>query len=164
MRNLFVCVGNVKMKINLLAVGKIKENFFSQAILEYQKRISRFCNLNIVEVAEAPPSKSVTEQVHEESAKLQNLAKGFVIALDSRGQLLTSENFAELLDKQMSQGSSEFTILIGGSNGLSDELKDRADFVLSFSKMTFPHQLFRVMVIEQIYRALSINAGLPYHK
>jgi len=152
------------MKINLVAVGKIKDKFFVDAISEYQKRITRFCNLNIIEVAEAPPAKSVTEQILEESNRLQNACKGFVIALDSGGAHLSSEGLAEFLDKQMSKGASEFSFVIGGSNGLGDEIKAKADFILSFSKLTFPHQLFRVMALEQIYRALSINAGLPYHK
>lgn len=152
------------MKINLVAVGKIKEKYFSQAVAEYQKRISRFCELSIIEVAEAQPSKSDQEQVRDESARLQGKAKGFVVAFDGGGTELTSNELAGLLDRQMSNGCNEFTFLIGGSNGLNDELKTHADFVLSFGKPTFPHQLFRVMAVEQIYRALAINAGLPYHK
>ncbi len=152
------------MKITLVAVGKIKEKFFVDAIKEYEKRLSRFCNFSVVEVAESLPSKSCQEQIEEENKRLLEKCKGCVVAFDLKGEHLTSEQFADFFDKTMSNGQSEFTFLIGGSNGLGEELRKKVDKKLAFSKLTFPHQLFRVMAVEQIYRALTINAGLPYHK
>lgn len=152
------------MKINLVTIGKVKEKFFVDAIKEYEKRLTRFCKFGIVELAEASPKKSIQEQIEEENERLWQKAKGYVVALDSRGKQLKSEEFAKFFDEQSLKGQSEFSILIGGSNGLGEQLKSKCDFVMSFSKMTFPHQLFRILVVEQIYRAMTINANLPYHK
>jgi 23S rRNA (pseudouridine1915-N3)-methyltransferase len=152
------------MKINVVAVGKIKDKHFEQAVLEYAKMLSRFCDLNIREVAEAAPSKTCAEQLADEGARILQCLSGYVVALDKDGENLSSEQFAALLDKKATEGQSAFTFVIGGSNGLCQSVKARADIILSFGAMTFPHRLFRVMLLEQIYRALSINAGLPYHK
>lgn len=152
------------MRINIVAVGRLKEKYFADAVAEYSKRISAYCDFSVAEVAPAPPAKSPAEQRETESAALFAKAKGYVIALDGRGKKLSSEGLAELIDSKCSSGVSEFSFLIGGSHGLNDDVPQKADFTLSFGEMTFPHQLFRVMLAEQIYRALAINAGTPYHK
>lgn len=152
------------MKINIIAIGKIKEKFFSDAIAEYVKRASRYADVKVVELADAPPSKTPEEQRKIESDLLLCKAKGFVVAMDMRGKELSSEGLAELIKSKCTLGESEFSFLIGGSQGHTEELRQRADMLLSFGKNTFPHQLFRVMLSEQIYRALCINAGTPYHK
>ncbi len=152
------------MKINIVAIGKIKEKYFSDAIAEYVKRCSRYADVKVIELPDAPPSKSAEEQKYIESNLLLSKAKGYVIAMDMRGKQLTSEGFADLIKTKCADGVSEFSFLIGGSHGHTDELRAKADMILSFSQGTFPHQLFRVMLCEQVYRALSINAGTPYHK
>lgn len=152
------------MKINIIAIGKIKEKYFSDAIAEYVKRASRYADVKVVELADAPPSKTPEEQRKIESDLLLCKAKGFVVAMDMRGKELSSEGLAELIKSKCTLGESEFSFLIGGSHGHTEELRQRTDMLLSFGKNTFPHQLFRVMLSEQIYRALCINAGTPYHK
>lgn len=152
------------MKINIIAIGKIKEKYFSDAIAEYVKRASRYADVKVVELADAPPSKTPEEQRKIESDSLLCKAKGFVVAMDMRGKELSSEGLAELIKSKCTLGESEFSFLIGGSHGHTEELRQRTDMLLSFGKNTFPHQLFRVMLSEQIYRALCINAGTPYHK
>lgn len=152
------------MKITVIAIGKIKEKYFSDAIDEYLKRCSRFAKVEVVQLAEAPPSKSAMEQRQIESAALYDRAKGYIIATDIGGKELTSEELSALIDKKSAEGASEITFLIGGSNGLSEEGKERADMRISFGRQTYPHQLFRVMLLEQIYRSLAILNGVPYHK
>lgn len=152
------------MKINVIAIGKIKEKYFTDAIGEYLKRCSRYADVKVIELPDAPPSKSAEEQKRIESNLLLSKAKGYVVAMDMRGGQLTSEAFADMIKTKCSEGVSEFSFLIGGSHGHTDELRAKADMILSFSQGTFPHQLFRVMLCEQVYRALSINAGAPYHK
>lgn len=152
------------MRINVIAIGKIKEKFFSDALDEYAKRISRFAELNVSELSEAPAGKSAAERKRIEGETLLARARGHVIAADGGGRQLSSIEFAEYIKEKTGGGISEFSFLIGGSNGLSEEVKKKADFVLSFGRLTYPHQLFRVILAEQIYRALGINAGTPYHK
>ncbi|MEG2450195.1 MAG: 23S rRNA (pseudouridine(1915)-N(3))-methyltransferase RlmH [Clostridia bacterium] len=152
------------MKINVIAIGKIKEKYFEDAILEYAKRMSKFADFNIVELADAPPGKTACEQQKIEGARLLAAAKGYIIALDGGGVELSSEGFSQLIASKCNEGFSEFSFLIGGSHGHGQEVKDKANMKLSFSKMTFPHQLFRVVLCEQIYRAMTIIAGTPYHK
>ena len=152
------------MKINVIAIGKIKEKYLTDAILEYSKRMSRYADFKVIELPDAPSGKSPEEQRKIESEALLAKAKGFIIALDFRGKEFSSEDFAHLIETKCSEGYSEFSFLIGGSHGHTDELRSRADLLLSFGKMTFPHQLFRVMVCEQIYRAMTIINGTPYHK
>lgn len=152
------------MKINLIAVGKIKESYYSSAVSEYAKRISRFADFSVVEIPDAPQSKTPEEQSRIEGERLLEKAKGYIILLDGRGTELSSEDLAALINKKCIDGEGEFSFLIGGSHGHNADTRKKADFVLSFGKMTFPHQMFRVMASEQIYRAMTINAGLPYHK
>ena len=152
------------MKINLIAIGKIKENYIVDGIKEYAKRISRFAEFNLIELPDAPQGKTPDEQADIEGKRLLEKARGTIIILDGKGKNLSSEGLATYLDKKCTEGVGEFSFLIGGSHGHSLATKQKADLLLSFGAMTFPHQLFRLMLTEQIYRALTINAGLPYHK
>lgn len=159
------------MKITLLAVGKVKEGYLREAIAEYEKRLRRYCTLEIIEVADekAPEKLSEAEmrQVKEREGE-RLLAKirpdSYVIALEIQGQLLTSEQLAEKLGEIFAGGNSHIVLVIGGSLGLCEAVGRRADYHLSFSKLTFPHQLMRVIALEQIYRSFRINYGEPYHK
>lgn len=152
------------MKINIVCVGKIKEKFFTDAINEYLKRISRFAELKIIEVDEASKLSNLEQKSKVEGEKLLQKCSGVIVALDGGGKLLSSTEIADYIHKKEVQGESTISFVIGGSNGLSKELLSRADLILSFGKITFPHQLFRVVLTEQIYRALTIIEGLPYHK
>ena len=152
------------MKVNIVAVGKIKEKFFTDAISEYAKRLSKFCDFNIIEVDESSNITNIELKKEKEGELLLSKAKGYIIALDGGGKLLSSEDLAELLKTNMTNGESEFSFVIGGSNGLSDLVKTKANKIVSFGKITFPHQLFRVVLSEQIYRAFTINNHIHYHK
>lgn len=159
------------MKITIISVGKIKEKFFTDAINEYTKRLSKFCKLTeeIIpdERADESFSQSEIEQVKiKEGIKILNkISKNsYIIVLDVKGKQLSSEELAEKINTLGIDGTSDITFIIGGSNGLSQDVLDMASFKLSFSKMTFPHQLFKVILLEQIYRAFKINAGETYHK
>lgn len=152
------------MKINIVCVGKIKEQFFTDAIKEYLKRISRFADLKIIEVDEASKFTNLEQKSKAEGEKLLQKCSGVVVALDGGGKLLSSTEIAKFLQKKEVQGEGTFSFVIGGSNGLSKEVLEHANLILSFGKITFPHQLFRVVLVEQLYRALTIIEGLPYHK
>lgn len=159
------------MKITLVTVGKIKEKFFTDAIAEYSKRLSRYCKLEIVQVAdEKTPDNAgaaMEEQIKDKEGEriLSQIKDGsYVIALAIEGQMLSSEQLAEKIDGLGVKGESQITFVIGGSLGLSKRVISRADYLLSFSKMTFPHQLMRVILLEQIYRSYRILTGQPYHK
>ena len=159
------------MKITVLCVGKVKEKFFTDAIKEYSKRLSRYCKLEIVEVAdEKTPdgaSELVVSQIKEKEAERMEKYlpdSAYVIALAIEGKKLTSEKLAEKIDSLGISGTSHLVFLIGGSLGMSDRLLKRADYLLSFSDMTFPHQLMRVILLEQVYRSYRIIHVEPYHK
>lgn len=158
------------MKITIACVGKIKEKYFIDAINEYAKRLSRYISLNIAEVPDekAPENMSLAqmEQVKEiEGERLNKVIKdSYVVTLAINGKKLTSEGFADFISDNMVKGVSHITFVIGGSLGLSDKILKRADYKLSFSDMTFPHQLMRVVLLEQIYRANRIIKNEPYHK
>ena len=152
------------MKVNIVCVGKIKESFLTEAINEYAKRISRFAELKIIEVDEETKLTNLEQKSKAEGEKLLSKSFGVIVALDGGGKLLSSPEIAEYIHKKEIQGDSVISFLIGGSNGLSNEILKRADLCLSFGKITFPHQLFRVVLTEQIYRAFTIIAGMPYHK
>ncbi len=159
------------MNINIIAVGKIKEDFFKKACAEYEKRLSRFCKLKIFEVADEAmsdrPSESETAQIlKKEGEKIKNAIKhtDVLISLCVEGKQMPSEDLAEFIGSACLDGANSFTFVIGGSLGLSEEIKKMSRVRLSFSKMTFPHQLMRVVLLEQIYRAFKINAGESYHK
>ncbi|MBS5523081.1 MAG: 23S rRNA (pseudouridine(1915)-N(3))-methyltransferase RlmH [Clostridiales bacterium] len=159
------------MKISLLTVGKIKEKFYTQAIDEFSKRLGRYCKLEIIEVAdEKTPdnaSAAVDAQIRQkEGERLFRYIRedAYVIALAIDGRMLSSEEFAKKLEMLGVSGTSHIQFIIGGSLGLSPRVLERANARLSFSKMTFPHQLMRVILLEQIYRGYRIMTGAPYHK
>lgn len=159
------------MKITLLCVGKVKEKFYWDAISEYGKRLSRYCNLEIVEVADEKTKEQATEkeiQLVREKEGERLLARiredSYVICLAIQGKERDSEGLAEHLHSLMVSGKSQICFVIGGSLGLSPQVIERADETLSFSKMTFPHQLMRVILLEQIYRSYRIINHEPYHK
>lgn len=159
------------MNINIVAVGKIKEKYLKDAIDEYTKRLSRFCKLKITEVPDEAMSDRPSES--EKSLVLRKEAEKIASAIGStdvlvtlcvEGKQLTSEKFADFFAQETVKGANTFTFIIGGSLGLSDEIKAKSKLRLSFSEMTFPHQLMRVILLEQIYRAFKINANESYHK
>ena len=159
------------MRITLITVGKIKEKFYQDAISEYAKRLSRYCKLDVIQVTdEKTPdgaSEALETQIKEKEGKriLENIKDGsFVIALAIDGAMLDSVELAGKIEKWGISGVSQLVVIIGGSLGLSKEVLSRADYKLSFSKMTFPHQLMRVILLEQIYRSYRIIQGEPYHK
>ena len=152
------------MKINIIATGKLKERYFSDAVNEDVKRCSRFGDVRVTELPDAPQGKTAAEQSRIESVQLLDKAKGYIIAMDGRGEQITSEELASLISARGLDGTKEISFLIGGSHGHTDELRARADKLISFGRITLPHQLFRVVLAEQIYRALTIIAGTPYNK
>ena len=159
------------MRITVVCVGKIKEKFYTQAVEEYSKRLSRYCKLDIVELSDekTPDNASdiVNEQIkNKEGERILSVIKddAYVCALAIEGKMLSSEELAGKIQKLGVEGKGHLVFVIGGSLGLSKEVMDRADYALSFSKMTFPHQLMRVILLEQIYRGFKIIAGEPYHK
>lgn len=159
------------MRITLVTVGKIKEKYLEDAIGEYSKRLSRYCKLDIVQVAdEKTPDKAgeaLETQIKEKEGEriLSHIREGaYVIALAIDGKMLSSEELAAQVDKLGVSGVSWIVFVIGGSLGLSEKVLLRADCRLSFSRMTFPHQLMRVILLEQIYRSYRIISGGPYHK
>jgi 23S rRNA (pseudouridine1915-N3)-methyltransferase len=159
------------VNISIVTVGKLKEKYLKQGIDEYLKRLSSYAKVEIIELPDekAPETLSETEmqQIKDKEGE-RILAKispdAHVIALAIQGKMKSSEELAEGLDKLATYGKSKITFVIGGSLGLSDAVMKRADESLSFSKMTFPHQLMRLILVEQIYRAFRINRGEPYHK
>lgn len=159
------------MKITIIAVGKLKEKYWKQAIAEYEKRLSAYTKVEIIEVPDEKAPENMSdkeiEQVKEKEGQ-RILAKvkpqSTVITLEIQGKMLSSEAMAKEIDQRMTQGASDFTFIIGGSNGLHQDVMNRSNFALSFSKMTFPHQMMRVVLLEQVYRAFKINRGEAYHK
>ncbi len=156
------------MKINIVVVGNLKEKYLLDCEKEYLKRISRFHNVNVIELPEEKLPKNyspadVSKCLVREGKKIQEHLSGFVVAMDINGVNLDSVEFAKKIEN-ISLKSSAITFVIGSSFGISDEIKRNADLRLSFSKMTFPHQLFRVMLLEQIYRACTISNNIIYHK
>ncbi|WP_085506596.1 23S rRNA (pseudouridine(1915)-N(3))-methyltransferase RlmH [Thalassobacillus devorans] len=159
------------MKITIVTVGKLKEKYLKQGIQEYVKRLGPYASVDIVEVADEKAPENLSEADMKEVKKKEGeriLAKinpdSYVITLEIEGQMLTSEKLAKKLDDLATYGKSKVAFVIGGSLGLSDEVLRRSDLGLSFSKMTFPHQLMRLILVEQIYRAFKINRNEPYHK
>ena len=159
------------MRINIVCVGKIKEKYLKLGIDEFKKRLSKYCKLEIIELEDekAPENLSDKEMLmikEKEGKKILSKIKdnSYVIALAIDGKNLSAEELAETINKLGVRGISNITFVIGGSLGLSDEVLSRADYKLSFSKMTFPHQLMRLILLEQVYRAYRINNGEPYHK
>jgi len=159
------------MKITLITVGKIKEQYLKDAIAEYQKRLGAYCKLEIVEVADEKTPDNASEVVEEQirSKEGERILKyikddAYVITLEINGKQLSSEELADKIQKLGVRGTSHIMFIIGGSIGLGKEVMKRSNFALSFSKMTFPHQLMRVILLEQVYRGYRIINGEPYHK
>lgn len=159
------------MKITVITVGKLKEKYLKDAIAEYSKRLSKYCKLEIVEVADEKTTENASEVMEKavrskEAERILKYVKedAFVITLEIAGKQLTSEEFAEKIEQLGVRGISHIFFIIGGSIGLGEEVLAKSDYALSFSKMTFPHQLMRVILLEQIYRSYRIINGEPYHK
>ncbi len=159
------------MKITVLCVGKIKEKYFVQGIEEYAKRLSRYCKLEIIEVPDEKTPDSASEAMElqikqKEGERLSKYIKdgAYVMALAIEGKQLDSVAFGRQIERLGVEGKSHIIFIIGGSLGLDQEIIKRADYLLSFSKMTFPHQMMRMVLLEQIYRGYRIVNGEPYHK
>lgn len=157
------------MKIKIVCVGKLKEKYLKDGIDEYCKRISRFAKVEITELADekipdAPSPAQCEAVLKAEGDKIKKHLEGYTIALCIEGESVSSEKLAEKIASVQLSGNSTITFVIGGSLGIADEIKKDAHFKLSFSKMTFPHQLMRLILTEQIYRAFKINANENYHK
>lgn len=159
------------MKITLICVGKLKEKYWTLGVEEYSKRLRRYCNLEILELPDEKTPDNAGEGMEEiikkkEGERILKALKedSFCIALAIEGTMLSSEELAGKIEQLGVSGTSHISFIIGGSLGLSDEVLKRADYKLSFSKMTFPHQLMRVVLLEQIYRSYRINNNEPYHK
>lgn len=158
------------MNITLICVGKIKEAFYRDAVAEYAKRLSAYCSFKVTEVDDEPDAgnfASASARVRDIEGEriLKNIDPGmYVITLEIKGKKADSEKFSQMLSDLFVSGKSDIAFVIGGSLGLSEKVSSRADLKLSFSDMTFPHQLMRVILSEQIYRAFRIMRGEPYHK
>lgn len=159
------------MRITILCVGKIKEKFYRDAIAEYKKRLSRYCKLEIIEVSDEKTPDGASEVVElqikeKEAERMEKYLRdgAFICALAIDGKQLDSVELSQKIERLGTSGTSHIIFLIGGSLGMSEKLLNKADMKLSFSKMTFPHQLMRVILLEQIYRAYRIMNGEPYHK
>ncbi len=159
------------MKITLVTVGKVKEKYLRDAIEEYKKRLSKYCKLEIQEVQDekTPDAASENQENLIRSKEGERIMKylrddAYVITLEIGGKMLDSLEFSKKIENLGIQGKSHIIFVIGGSIGLGDEVLKRSDYALSFSKMTFPHQLMRMILLEQIYRGYRIMAGEPYHK
>ena len=159
------------MKIQIICIGKLKEKYWTEAVAEYSKRLQRFCTLEIVELKEArlPDKASAADEENVKLEEGRSILKQisdstYVITLEVLGKALSSGELAGKIEDLAGMGRSDIAFVIGGSLGLSAEVSRRADFKLSFSRMTFPHQMMRVILLEQIYRSFKINRNETYHK
>ena len=158
------------MKVTLICVGKVKEKFYRDAIKEYEKRLGAYIKLNTIEISDekvkVENDSEIALAMEKEGNNILSKIKDnqYVITLEILGKNLSSEEFASKIDNLMLIGKSDVALVIGGSYGLSDSVKKRSDFALSFSRMTFPHQMMRVVLLEQVYRAYRIITGASYHK
>ena len=156
------------IKIKIVCVGKIKENYLTQGISEYLKRLSGYCNLEIIEVKDEKIVSGINEEKIKEIESNRILEKlndkDYIVLLDLRGKELTSEEFALKIDKLINEGVGNYCFIIGGSLGVNENVRKRANFLISFSKLTFTHQMIRLLLLEQIYRAFKINNNETYHK
>jgi 23S rRNA (pseudouridine1915-N3)-methyltransferase len=159
------------MKISIVTVGKLKEKYLKQGIDEYLKRLSSYAKVEVTEVADekAPENLSDAEMLEVKRKEGERILShvhqdSYVITLEIQGKQVTSEQLAGKIDELTTYGKSHFTFIIGGSLGISNEVQNRSNFALSFSKMTFPHQLMRLILLEQVYRAFRIIRNEPYHK
>ena len=158
------------MKVTLICVGKVKEKFYREAIKEYEKRLGAYIKLNTIEIndekVKVENDSEIALAMEKEGNNILSKIKDtqYVITLEISGKSISSEQFAAKIDNLMLTGKSDVVLVIGGSYGLSDSVKKRSDYALSFSKMTFPHQMMRVVLLEQVYRAYRIITGASYHK
>ncbi|MBT2600019.1 MULTISPECIES: 23S rRNA (pseudouridine(1915)-N(3))-methyltransferase RlmH [unclassified Oceanobacillus] len=159
------------MNITIVSVGKLKEKYLKQGIDEYKKRLNAYAKVSIIEVADEKAPETLSEAEMKEVKRkegeriLSHIAPdAFVITLEIEGKMLGSEQLAKKLDELATYGKSKVVFVIGGSLGISLDVQKRSDLALSFSKMTFPHQLMRLVLLEQVYRSFRINRGEPYHK
>ena len=158
------------MKVTLICVGKVKEKFYRDAIKEYEKRLGAYIKLNTIEISDekvkVENDSEIALAMEKEGNNILSKIKDnqYVITLEILGKNLSSEEFSSKIDNLMLTGKSDVALVIGGSYGLSDSVKKRSDFTLSFSRMTFPHQMMRVVLLEQVYRAYRIITGASYHK
>lgn len=160
------------IKINIICIGKIKEKYFTDAIAEYAKRLTAFCKFNIVELSEeriksnTPNQSQIDEVISSEGKRImQKISPSdYVVAMCIEGKLMSSEELSKLIDNASVSGKSTVDFIIGGSYGLDESVKKRVDVRLSMSKMTFPHQMARMILSEQIYRAFEISSNGKYHK
>ena len=155
------------IKINLICMGDIKENYLREAIAEYSKRITRFADLKIIELKEhVSPSNNhndITKALLKDAEEIKKHLKGYIICLDINGKMLSSEELSKKITK-LSLSNSEISFIIGASNGIHESIKSLSNEKISFSPMTFPHQLMRVLFLEQIYRSFTISNNIAYHK
>ena len=155
------------VKINIVCIGKVKDKYIRDGIEEFSKRLSRYANFNVVELSEEDDNKGIESAISKETERIINVinkkSQSYNILLELKGKQKSSEEMAELLEKITIQ-KSEINFIIGGSNGVGDELRRIVDFRLNFSLFTFPHQLMRLILAEQIYRWISINNNIKYHK
>ncbi len=156
------------MNINVIAVGKIKEQYLKDALKEYEKRLSAFCSFSVIEVQPEPIlDESLIDKYKEiEAQKIMQVLKkdSYIITLEINGKILSSEELALKMKNIINEGLNDITFIIGGANGLNNKISQMASFKLSFSKMTFTHQMIRLLLAEQIYRTFKINSNEPYHR
>ncbi|MFI3229501.1 MAG: 23S rRNA (pseudouridine(1915)-N(3))-methyltransferase RlmH [Bacillota bacterium] len=154
------------IKLNIVAVGKLKEKFWKDAIAEYSKRISRYADIKIIEVAEVADegASSAELQCQAEAAGIIKNIKGCAVLMDIGGTMVTSEQLSTLITDSATEGQSELTFIIGGSRGVSSQVRALCKNRISFGRVTYPHQLMRVILTEQLYRAMTISVGASYHK
>ena len=155
------------IRINIVCIGKIKDRYIKDGIAEFSKRLSKYIKLDIIELAEEDDNKGIENAINLETERIKNVIEkknySYNILLDLCGEMMTSEEMAEKIEK-ISLTNSEINFIIGGSNGVGNELRKIVNFRLAFSLMTFPHQLMRLILTEQIYRWISINNNIKYHK
>ena len=152
------------IKLNVVAVGKLKEKFWVEAIAEYKKRISKYAELNIIECPEGVDEGNAERLQKQEEGGILKKIKGYCVLLAIDGDLIKSEDLASLIERESTKGNSEFTFVIGGSRGVSEDVRKRSNKLISFGRVTYPHQLMRVILSEQLYRATTIINKTNYHK
>ena len=158
------------LELRIIALGALGKDFFKQAVDEYSKRLQSFCKLNIIEIPDTKPvgtnpnDAEIAKMLEAESVRIEKHLKGYVTVLDVQGKIVSSPELSQVLSSVAVSGNSCVSFVIGSSWGISDKIKQKADLSLSFSRLTFPHQLFRVMLLEQLYRAFTILNNMPYHK
>ena len=155
------------MNINIICIGKVKDRYINDGITEFSKRMTAFASLNIIELKEYNKEDSINISIEKESSEiLKQISKSssFNILLDLDGKEITSENMSKYIDNLKNKGTSSINFIIGGSNGVSKEVKNSVDMKLKFSHFTFPHQLMRLILLEQVYRWFAISNNIKYHK